>query len=582
MALIREEEVNEIRQQADIVDIISDYLSLTAKGKNYVAICPFHDDHSPSMVVSRERQMFNCFTCRTGGNVFSFLMKYENLNFVEAVQTVAKKIGYDLKVSNITSEFETKNQKEFAMMDFAKKFYINNLNTDLGITAKKYLFDRGIDDQIIKEFNIGLAINEKDTLYKLLLNKKYSLDEIDSVGLVNKVNANVYDTFSSRIMIPIENLNGQVVGFTGRIFQGEDAAKYINSRETKIFKKSNVLFNYHNARNEIRNAGQVIVVEGNMDAIKVSASGIKNVVALMGVALSKEQIDVLKKLRVPIILMLDNDNAGLDATLKLGELLINNNIDTLIVRLSDAKDPDEYIRKFGVDALKDNIKYAKKYINFKIDYLKENKDLNNIEDLVAYVKEVIKSISNTDSLSKEIILSKLCKEHNLDIEVLKKELAISERSVKKEKKESVNNRKSKYECAVYKILYGMMNNSRYITIYKNKLGFFKTKEERIIASEIVYYNNENNGINIADFTTFIMNNLQIYDKVMEIINFNTNLDISEEEFNSCINTILEELKKDEIRELKIQLKKEMDVNKKVEILKKLTEMKKGSVDNDRN
>ena len=307
MAYIKDEEINAIREGADIVDIISGYLSLKQRGKNFLAVCPFHDDHSPSLVVSRERQMFNCFTCRTGGNVFTFIMKYENVSFVEAVKIVADKIGYNLNIANL-SDFSTANKEDYEIMEFSKKFYLNNIFTEKGISARKYLEERGIDESIIKEFNIGLSLDNKDTLYKLLNSKKHNIDKASDLGLINKVGLDIYDVFSNRIMIPIENLKGQVVGFTGRIFNGEkDTAKYMNTKETEIFKKGQILFNYHNARNSIREEKCVIVVEGNMDAIKLSASGIKNVVALMGVALSKEQIDVLRKLKVPIILMLDND-----------------------------------------------------------------------------------------------------------------------------------------------------------------------------------------------------------------------------------------------------------------------------------
>lgn len=584
MGYIKEEEINEIRQRADIVDIISSYLNVSQKGKNYVVVCPFHDDHSPSMVISKERQIFNCFTCRTGGNVFSFIMKYENVNFVEAINIVAQKIGYELKSSNIlTNNASSKFAKEYDMMNFAQKFYINNMNTELGIEAKNYLQKRGITSEIIKEFNIGLALNEKDTLYKLLLAKKNSLESIEELGLVNKYNLEVYDTYTNRIMIPICDLKGQVVGFTGRIFHNEDTAKYINTKETKIFKKSNILFNYHNARQSIREQKKVIVVEGNMDAIKVSASGIKNVIALMGVALSNTQIDTLKKLRVPVILILDNDDAGLNATVKLGELLLENNVEVEVVRLNGAKDPDEYIEKYGISAFKDNVNHAIKYIDFKLDYLKANKNLNNIEDLIAYVKEVLNSLKNTDDLTKEVIISKISKDYAIDPNILKKELKIEKEQVKKSKDDQIIRKtKSRYAQASSKVLFAMMDNPRFITIYKNKLGFFKEKFERIIATEIVYYNNENNGIKIADFTSFIMMNEEIYPYVLEIINENAELEVDEDQFNKYIDIILKEYQKDEIKKLKEQIKIEMDINKKVELLEKLTKIKKGSVENEGN
>lgn len=577
MAYIKDEEINAIREGADIVDIISGYLSLKQRGKNFLAVCPFHDDHSPSLVVSRERQMFNCFTCRTGGNVFTFIMKYENVSFVEAVKIVADKIGYNLNIANL-SDFSTANKEDYEIMEFSKKFYLNNIFTEKGISARKYLEERGIDESIIKEFNIGLSLDSKDTLYKLLNRKKYNIDKASDLGLINKVGLDIYDVFSNRIMIPIENLKGQVVGFTGRIFNGEkDTAKYMNTKETEIFKKGQILFNYHNARNSIREEKCVIVVEGNMDAIKLSASGIKNVVALMGVALSKEQIDVLRKLKVPIILMLDNDSAGLEATVKNGDELQKYDVDLRVVRLTDAKDPDEYIRIKGVDALKDNIKHALKYIDFKLEYLKNNKNLNNMEDLIIYVKEVISSLNNEDDLTKELVISKISKDYEIDAEILKQELnnkIVQDTKKETPKKEVTKPKISKYQNAVSKILYSMMCDPTYITVYKNRLGYFKEKKERMLASEIVYYNTVHNNINIADFLTYMMPQEELFAFINEIISENNNTIVSLDEFNSCVDVVLKILKKDEIVELKEKIKQELDVNKKLELIAKLTELKK--------
>ncbi len=576
MAYISEEELNNIRSNADIVDVISEYLDLKQRGRNYVAVCPFHDDHSPSLVVSRERQMFTCFTCKTSGNVFSFVMKYENVSFPEAVQTVAKKIGYTLK-GDFSNFKESKYKKEFEIMDFVTKYYTNNINTTSGINALKYLENRGITKDIIKEFNIGLALDKKDDLYNILLKKNYSLEDLSDLGFVNKINLNVYDTFINRIMIPIENLQGNVVGFTGRIYNGEeDTAKYLNTKETKIFKKGSILFNYHNARNAIRETKVVVVVEGNMDAITLSSKGIKNVVALMGVAISQVQIDTLKKLNVPIILMLDNDAAGLDATLKNGELLRKAGIDTRVVRLSGAKDPDEYIRAKGVDALKDNIKHAISFLDFLLEHLKEDLDLNNIIDLKKYINNVISHINYEDDLTKQLIISKISRDYLIDEQILIGELNITPKKevVKKEEKREVIPKVSKYHKAVSKILYMMMHDNKYITIYKNKLGYFKEKIERVVASEIVYYNSEHENINIADFITYITNNEEISNYVSNIISENKNTSDSVSEFNDCVDAVLKILKEDEIKELKSKIVKELDMDKKVELMNKLMELKK--------
>lgn len=576
MAYISNEEINEIRSRANIVDIISGYLQVSSKGKNYVALCPFHNDHSPSLIISPEKQIFNCFTCRTGGNVFSFVMKYENVSFAEAVSIVAKKVGFNLK-NDVFVKSENKYSKDYEIYEYAMKYYLNNINTTDGSKAREYLLKRGINETIIKEFKLGYSGSSKDTFYKLATNKGWDIETLNKLGLINKVNENVYDTFINRVVIPIENLKGEVVGFTGRIFNGEDnTAKYLNTKETEIFKKSSLLFNYHNAKNYIRDRKSVIVVEGNMDAIKMSAKGFKNVVALMGVALSNEQIDILKRLKVPVILMLDNDNAGEDATIKNGESLINSGVDTKVVRLSGAKDPDEYLEKFGIDAMQNNIDKAIKYIDFKIECLKKDKDLSNMEDLITYVKEVINSINGEDDLTKEIILSKISKDYAIDIDVLKSNLKTEvKKDVKKEEVVDVRDKKlTKYQKASHKVLYYMLMNSKYINLYKNTLGYFKERIERVLASEIVYYESNNGNIDVADFTTTIMGSEDEYEFLQIILSENGNTSVSDEEFNSCVKAILDIYKKDEIIKVKGLIASELDQTKKEELVKKLIDLKR--------
>ena len=576
MAYISNEEINEIRSRANIVDIISGYLQVSSKGKNYVALCPFHNDHSPSLIISPEKQIFNCFTCRTGGNVFSFVMKYENVSFAEAVSIVAKKVGFNLK-NDVFVKSENKYSKDYEIYEYAMKYYLNNINTTDGSKAREYLLKRGINETIIKEFKLGYSGSSKDTFYKLATNKGWDIETLNKLGLINKVNENVYDTFINRVVIPIENLKGEVVGFTGRIFNGEDnTAKYLNTKETEIFKKSSLLFNYHNAKNYIRDRKSVIVVEGNMDAIKMSAKGFKNVVALMGVALSNEQIDILKRLKVPVILMLDNDNAGEEATIKNGESLINSGVDTKVVRLSGAKDSDEYLEKFGIDAMQNNIDKAIKYIDFKIECLKKDKDLSNMEDLITYVKEVINSINGEDDLTKEIILSKISKDYAIDIDILKSNLKTEvKKDAKKEEVVEVRDKKlTKYQKASHKVLYYMLMDSKYINLYKNTLGYFKERIERVLASEIVYYESNNGNIDVADFTTMIMGSEDEYEFLQIILSENGNTSVSDEEFNSCVKAILDIYKKDEIIKVKGLIASELDQTKKEELVKKLIDLKR--------
>ncbi len=568
MAFISEAEITKIRKEADIVDIISDYLQVQKKGRNYVAICPFHDDHTPSLVISPERQIFNCFTCRSGGNVFNFVMKYENVNFLEAVKIVCEKIGYQLNIDPKKNNKVLK--KEYEMYDYAVKYYCNNLNTTLGIEAKKYLLNRGINDDIINEFKIGLALDNQG-LNNFLQRKGFTTTDMEKVGLVNKSGIDCYDFFADRIMIPIQNMSGEVVAFTGRIYKDTPASKYINTKETSIYKKSQVLFNFYNAKNYIKKEGTIIIVEGNMDAIMLSCWGIKNVVALMGVAISDEIIKEILKTKAKVLLMLDNDNAGLEATIAVGEKLIKNNISPNVVRLSKAKDPDEYIRSFGLDALNDCLRHGQTFLDFLLNHLKENKDLNSVNDVVQYIKEVLKSINNYDNITKEMVLNNLSKTYNIDKELLKKNLNNSINTLKTPEV-IVKEKKTKYEIAKNYILYAMMVDAKYIRVYKEKLGYFKDKQDRIIASEIIYYNNHYADINIADFSTYIQNNTEIWPQISTIIASINEVNMNE--FNRCIEVIIKELKKEEIKDLKKSLQEEIDINKKMEILNKIAEIKK--------
>lgn len=574
MAYIKDEVINEIRNNADIVDIVSSYLPLSIKGKNYVAMCPFHDDHNPSLIVSREKQIFSCFTCQTSGNVFKFVMEYEQVSFPEAIKIIANKIGYDLKLDNELVNEDKVNRGNLEIYNYAMKYYANNLITSDGFEARDYLEKRGIDLNIIKEFNLGLSLNLKDAFYKLSLKKNWDIDKLDQLGLINKVDANIYDTFINRIIIPIHNLKGEVVAFTGRIYHNEDnSAKYLNTKETEIFKKSEILFNYYNARKYIKDSHTLILVEGNMDAIKMSAKGFKNVIALMGVFLSKTQINIIKRLNCKVILMLDNDSAGLDSTLKNGTLLNNEKIDTYVVRLSKAKDPDEYLEKFGIEAMENNIKHALKFMDFKLETLKQNRNLNNPYEVIEYVKDVLSAINDEDDLTKELFISKISSDYDIDIDILKKGLNKNDEKKVEHKKTNVPKTKlSKYQKASHRILYYMINDEKYINMYKTNLGYFKEKIERMLASEIIFYSNSNK-INMADFATYLMSNKELYDFFQIIISESIH-NINDEEFNSCINAILNIYKKEEINNLNEQIKMEMDINKKLELMQKLVDIKK--------
>lgn len=575
MNLISDEKINEIRSSVNIVDIISNYIPLTNKGKNYFGICPFHDDHSPSMSVSPERQMFKCFTCGVGGNVFTFVSKYEDISFIEAVKKVAEYANISLNIKNISKK-ESIHKKEYEIMDMAVKIYQNNLNTINGKKAQEYLNKRNIDDKTCNLFKIGYALNDNTYLYNIL-SKKYKNKELDDLGLINISGVDGYDKFINRLMIPITDEYNQVVGFTGRIIEKDDTSpKYINTKETSIYKKGHILFNYYNAKESAKVLKNIIIVEGNMDAIRMYANGYQNVVALMGTSLTKEQIDLIKKLRASVTLLLDSDNAGETATITNGEILLKNNIETFVLRLDGAKDPDEYLVKFGNNQFKEAIKHQVPFLDYKLTSLKNNYNVNNPVELANYINQILKYINNFDNITKEVTIRKISDEYNLDYEVLKQELKLEEKednskiSVNKKKVEKKDN----YKNCVTKIFLYLMSDSKYLAIFKNRINFFKNPIERELYNEIIYYTKKYKSINVANFLSFIDNNINVKDLLNEIIadmDFET---MNDDIYMEYVNYLEKYFKNEDIKKLKEQIKVETDINKKCELLDKLTKLKK--------
>ena len=570
MASLSNDELIKIRNSVNIVDVIGSYINLEKKGKNYFGICPFHDDHTPSMSVSEEKQIFTCFVCGMSGNVFSFIKDYENITFIEAVNRVANITGISLSQKiNVVK----KHDKEYKAYDLAVKYYKNNLKTNMGVDAKKYLILRGINEDIINEFDIGVSLNDNN-LSKLLLSKNYDENMLVNIGLVNK-GESIYDIFRNRIMFPIHNSNGDAIGFSGRIYNNEVDSKYINTRETYIFKKGETLFNYHRANLEAKKLKELIICEGQMDAIRIYSSGVKNVVATMGTALTKEHINLIKRLNVKVILNMDSDTAGVNATLLNGDLLKKAGIEVNVVRLTGAKDPDEYILKNGIDAYKDSIKHSITLFDFKMTYLKQNKNLNNADELSEYINNIISELNKTnDEILKSVTLNKLSKDYNIDKNILESKLIKNEiKEIKVDKK--VIKQKQNIR-AVEEILYYMMNNVRYANIFTKELNYIPDKEYFEIEKDIQAYIILNNTINMADFITYEINNGK--EKIIKDIINNHNLDIemNDEEFTSYIKIVKKWVKDKKINNLKSELKSVSDINRKKEIMDIITKIKRGS------
>jgi len=572
-----------IQNRADIVEMIRSYIKLESHGKNFFGVCPFHDDHSPSMSVSPSKQIYKCFVCGASGNVFNFVENYLGVSFIEAVKIVADKVGEAFTIRE--SREDQRNSKYYDIMNLATLFYQNNLRTNAGKMAREYLHSRGLNDEIIKDFSIGLALPENGMLFKLLTNKKIDKKDMDALGLVADGENGTYDLFRNRIIFPLKSSTGKVNGFSGRIYNTDSQSKYVNTKETIIFKKRENLYNYHLAAPAARQEKFIVVCEGFMDAIRIYSVGIKNVIATMGTALAKEQIALLKKLNVRIIIVMDNDAAGELATVSLGQSLMKENMDIGIVRLTGKKDPDEYILTYGVEAFRDNLRNPLSYPEFMEIYLRKNRNLKNPTELTAYINDVVNMIADSnDDILIEVTINKLANEFHLDKDLLKsrlknkellEEVTVHEESVEKTVKEAKTT--GKFNKAFKTMLYYMMNDTDAMRMFLHYHLDLPKCKYRLVSNNLLYYFELNREIDFADYLTFSEDYSEVSEVVKEVIR-----DVHADEFTiddveAVILVIKDILDKEKIKDLKREMKLELDVNRKKRLFEEIIEIKKGCV-----
>ena len=571
MANISYEEILSIQRKANIVDIIRDYVPLTQRGKNYFGICPFHDDHNPSMSVSPEKGVYKCFVCGNAGNVFNFVMEYEKVSFYEAVKIVADKIGVSIDISTSKKE-NTKKSPLYDIYNIAYKFYQNNLNTVYGKEAKKYLLNRKIDEDVIKNFNIGLSLSDSE-LCNALKAKGFKDDDIVSSGVASQNGNNIYDIYKNRIMFPLYDLEGNVVGFSGRIYNQKSESKYINTKETEIFKKGELLYNYHIAKKEARKEKNIIVVEGFMDVIRLSTIGIVNVVATMGTAVTKYQLNLIQKLAPNITLMFDGDKAGEKATNAFIELANGNDSNIKVVRLEDNLDPDEYILTKGKDKMIYNLSHAQSVYDYKLSSYKENIDFNDSKEVSNYINVMIKEFEKIDDdIVREIEIKKLSESTNVSYDLIKSKLKDSEKKViitHKPKNIKIN----KYEKASKYILYRMINDNNMILYYFNNLSYLPNDTERKLASEIVLFYKKFNSFNLSDFIIYLEDKKELINLVVDISDLKYTEDELNDNIDNYFDVIKESLYNNQIVKLTSELKNESNSVKRMEIAQKIVDLK---------
>ena len=502
MARLTEQEINQIRAKADIVDVVGRYLPLTRKGRNYVTQCPFHDDHDPSMSVNAEKQIFKCFVCGTGGNVFSFVQKYEKISFIEAVYKVADYAGVHIEHSLAlpTRKVDPHVAGLYKANQAAIEFMHYQLDTLNARHVKEYLLKRNLNDEIIKAFEIGYN-PEDDALYQFLHAKKISDEQILGAGLARMSSYGVKDVFSNRIMIPIHDENGNPVGFTARRVRESDEAKYINTTETEIYKKGDLIFNYHRVKPDARKHKKVFLVEGAMDVLAFEKVNLHNSVATLGTALTKTQLQLLKLLHVPIVLCYDGDVAGKNATYKFGKLAVDAQLPFEIVDNRYGLDPDEIIDAYGKDEFVALTEKTISWIDFLFEFLLTRYNLDNYSQKKEFAMEMADAIQKVqDGFEKDSYYIRLRELTDFDMQV-KDVHAENKKKQQKEifpKKGFLSFPKSGRTHAEYEILSQMLSGLSASNYFKEELGFLKEDTCNKLAIYIIDYYRTHSAIEVAD------------------------------------------------------------------------------------
>ncbi|HCZ3881742.1 TPA: DNA primase [Staphylococcus aureus] len=398
--------INEIKDKTDILDLVSEYVKLEKRGRNYIGLCPFHDEKTPSFTVSEDKQICHCFGCKKGGNVFQFTQEIKDISFVEAVKELGDRVNVAVDIeatqSNSNVQIASDDLQMIEMHELIQEFYYYALTKTVeGEQALTYLQERGFTDALIKERGIGFAPDSSHFCHDFLQKKGYDIELAYEAGLLsrNEENFSYYDRFRNRIMFPLKNAQGRIVGYSGRTYTGQEP-KYLNSPETPIFQKRKLLYNLDKARKSIRKLDEIVLLEGFMDVIKSDTAGLKNVVATMGTQLSDEHITFIRKLTSNITLMFDGDFAGSEATLKTGQNLLQQGLNVFVIQLPSGMDPDEYIGKYGNDAFTAFIKNDKKsFAHYKVSILKDEIAHNDLS-----YERYLKELSHDISLMKSSIL----------------------------------------------------------------------------------------------------------------------------------------------------------------------------------
>ena len=586
---IPEEVIEKIKEQNDIVDIISENVRLKKSGRNYIGLCPFHNDKSPSFSVSQEKQIYKCFSCGEAGNVITFIMKYKNYTFLEAAKYLADKANISLNIrGNENNAVVKKKELLYKVNVDAARYYFANLQRNK--SSKEYFLKRGIKEETIKKFGLGYSLDGWHNLINYLRSKGYKDNILLEAGLVSRSEkkGNIYDRFRNRVMFPVFNVKGNVIGFGGRVLD-DSKPKYLNSPETMIFQKGINLYGLNFAIKNKLEEEYIIIVEGYMDLIALNQYGITNTVASLGTALTVNQARLLKRYVSKVIISYDADVAGQTATLRGLEILRNAGFDVKVLKVPQGKDPDEFVRNNGKEAFLRLVKEALPLIEYRIKRASEGLNLNNGTDLVKYGERVAEILADLNPVEKDVYIKKISEETSIKEQALYD--LLSQVMAKNQKEDNYMNKKEYFGTKLYvepgylkaeKALLKLMLNDEFYDEIKGclKQDDFISEAHNKIYSLIVQAKNDN-ATNVEAYIESRGDDVESSKEWIKVKEHKI-LDLSDKD--RLIKDYLTQLKafklKSEIQKLKIQqskLEKEGRIEESIKIaieLNRLTQLSK--------
>lgn len=574
---IPEDAIEAVRNGNDIVEVVEEYVQLKRQGRNYVGLCPFHEEKTPSFTVSKEKQIYHCFGCGKGGDVIQFLIELENFSFSQALEYLAERIHYTLPVRQKQSSLPKEANQLFTVYHWLTKYYHHMLKySDEGKEAREYLYNRGITDETIDRFQLGFAPNDSSLTVAFLKQKDFHLAFLVKNGLLSTQDQQHYvDVFRGRIIFPIHNHLGKPVAFGGRAL-GNAEPKYLNSSEHALFQKSKLLYNFSLAKNHIRKLNEVIIFEGYLDVLAADQADIKNVVATLGTALTEPQAALLNRYVDRVVVCYDGDDAGVEASFHAATLLKNAGCEVRVSRMKEQLDPDDYIRKYGGEAFqKEIIAVSDSYISFLAHYERRNFNLAVDSERLKYIEKMITHLATIESaLEREYYIKEIADEFHLSVEIITQDVEKIRKQQNKQKKDKLNrfsntNNKSvrtlqnnilpAHVKAERMLIAYMLRQQHIIDLIQEELGVaFNVDEHKVILTHLYALYEKNAYVDVRELIEKISDQ-KIKNLVTELAFLEINHTISEEEIFDYVRLIRKEASEHQyLRYLREKQKRETD------------------------